>query len=328
MAPVTERTGLRAGSRISIATRVFLGGLLSLAAGCSSLPQAGGGSQAGLAAPLLPILGGDAGTGGNLFVSDFYSSEILIYPAGQQNPSPSGSISNGVSYPYNLAVDKAGTLYVQNNDNTVTEYPKGATAPSTTLHEPPYGYGTGITVTVGRDLTVYTADHLAGKVFEFKSGYTSPTTTLSVEEAFGLALDSKNNLYVGWAPASSGGPGHVMKFKPGATTGKDLGISVKYEGGLAVDDNDDLLVGDQGNEVIDIFKRGAKTPFRTIDTAPVYPYQFALDKANQYLYLVSGTPAAVYVYDYATGALAWTDSQGMKSSGYAEGVALRPVAKP
>ena len=327
MTATTERTGLRVRSSISTAAPVFLGGLLSLAAGCSSLPQAGV-SQSGLAAPLLPILGKDGGKGGELFVSDFYSSEILIYPAGVQNPAPTGSISNGVSYPYNLAVDKAGTLYVQNNNNTVTEYPKGATSPSATLVEPPYGYGTGITVTVGRDLTVYTADHLAGKVFEFKSGYRSPTTTLSVQEAFGLALDSKNNLYVGWAPSSSGGPGRVMKFKPGATSGKDLGITVKYQGGLAIDAHDNLLVGDQGNRVIDIFRRGAKTPFRTINTSPAYPYQFALDKANRYLYLVSGTPAAVYVYDYATGALAWTDTQGMKGSGYAEGVALRPVAKP
>jgi hypothetical protein len=273
-------------------------------------------------------LGKDVGKGGELFVSDFYSAEILIYPAGVQNPSPTGSISNGVSDPYNLAVDKAGTLYVQNNNNTVTEYPKGASIQSTTLVEPKYGYGTGITAAVGRDLTVYTADHLAGKVFEFKRGHSSPTTTFSLQEAFGLALDRKNNLYVGWAPYSSGGPGHVMRFKPGATSGKDLGISVKYEGGLAIDEHDNLLVGDQGNQVIDIFKRGAKTPFRTISTAPVYPYQFALDKANRYLYLVSGTPAAVYVYDYASGALAWTDTQGMKGSGYAEGVALRPVAKP
>ncbi|HLY03204.1 MAG TPA: hypothetical protein VKR56_12005 [Candidatus Cybelea sp.] len=43
---------------------------------------------------------------------------------------------------------------------------------------------------------------------------------------------------------------------------------------------------------------------------------------------MSGTPAAVYVYDYKAGKLAWTDSQGLKSSGYAEGVALRPAAKP
>jgi hypothetical protein len=313
---------------MTTATRVFLGGLLSLVVGCSSLTQADDASQAGLAAPLLPMLTKDAGNGGDLFVSNFYASEVLIYPAGVKNPSPSGSISSGVSYPYNLAVDKAGTLYVQNNNNMVTEYPKGATTPSRTLVEGKYGYGTGITVTVGRDLTVYTADHLAGKVFEFKSGDTTPTTTLSVSEALGLALDSKNNLYADWAAPSSGASGHVMKFKPGATSGKDLGITVKLEGGLAVDAHDDLLVGDQGNQVIDIFKRGAKTPFRTINTAPEYPYEFALDKANQYLYLVSGTPAAVYVYDYATGALAWTDAKGLKSSGYAEGVALRPVAKP
>lgn len=295
---------------------------MTLVTGCASAPQAG------FTAPLASArVAPDAGGGGKLFVSDFYSSGVLIYPAGAHNPQPLGTITNGVSDPYNLAVDKAGTLYVQNNNNTVTEYPKGSTSPSVTLNEPAMGYGTGICVTVGRDLTVYTADHLNGKVFEFKAGYTSPTTTLSVQEAFGLALDSHNNLYVGWAPYSSGGPAHVMKFKPGATSGKDLGITEKYEGGLAVDERDDLLVGDQGNRAIYIYKPGKNTPFRTIATSPAYPYQFALDRKNKYLYLVSGSPAEVYVYDYATGRPAWTDTNGLGGSkGYAEGVALRPAA--
>jgi hypothetical protein len=301
------------------AATLLCGGLLAAFTGCSSAQSASSG------APGLPFFE-EAASGGKLFVSNFYASEIVIYPAHVENPVPIGTITTGISYPYNLAVDRAGTLYVQNNNNTVTEYPKGATAPSKTLTEPKVGYGTGICVTVGNDGTVYAADHLAGQVYEFKSGGTTPSTTLHVSEAFGLALDSKNNLYVGWSNSSSGAAGHVMKFKSGATTGRDLGITVKYSGGLAVDKHDDLLVGDQGNNVIDIFKRHASTPFRTIDTSPAYPYQFAFDRVERYLYLVSGTPAEVYVYDYATGVLAWTVTQGLSPSGYAEGVALRPEA--
>jgi hypothetical protein len=302
-----------------LAAPLLCGGLLAGFTGCSSTPSASAG------APVLPSFNELAG-GGKLFVSNFYASEIVIYPAHVQDPSPIGTISNSVSNPYNLAVDRAGTLYVQNNNNTITEYPKGSTSPSKTLTEPKDGYGTGICVTVGDDGTVYAADHLAGQVYEFKNGGTTPSITLNVSEAFGLALDSKNNLYVGWSSSSSGGPGHVMKFKPGATTGHDLGITVKYSGGLAVDKHDNLLVGDQGNLVIDIFKRGASTPFRTIDTSPAYPYQFAFDRAEQYVYLVSGTPAEVYVYGYASGSLAWTVTQGLSPSGYAEGVALSPAA--
>ncbi|MGC9992909.1 MAG: hypothetical protein ABSD52_11015 [Candidatus Cybelea sp.] len=308
-------------SSVFTVTTLLFGGLLATIAGCSSAP---GANSIGPALPLSEKVP----NGGDLFVSNFYASEIVIYAANAENPEPSGTISDGVSYPYNLAVDQAGTLYVQNNNNTITEYPEGASEPAKTLTEPKAGIGTGICVTVGTDSTVYAADHYVGQVYEFKNGSGSSSTTLDVSEAFGLALDSHNNLYVGWADGSSGASGHVMKFKPGATSGKDLGITVKSQGGLAIDSHDDLLLGDQGNQVIDIFKKGATTPFRTIDTSPYYPYQFAFDRKERYLYLVSGTPAAVYVYEYKTGKLAWTDSEGLKGSGYAEGVALRPAAKP
>jgi hypothetical protein len=44
--------------------------------------------------------------------------------------------------------------------------------------------------------------------------------------------------------------------------------------------------------------------------------------------LISGTPAEVYVYDYATGGPAWTITQGLPGpAGYAMGVAVRPSAK-
>lgn len=312
---------MRKRSLILIAVTLPCSGLLFALSGCYFAPSAGSSAPV---AP-LPFLGKAVG-GGKLFVSNFYASEILIYPAHVSNPSPIGSITDGISNSYNLAVDRTGTLYVQNNNNTVTEYPKGSTTPSKTLTEPKVGYGTGICVAVGDDGTVYAADHLAGQVYEYKNGSTTPSTTLYVPEAFGLALDSKNNLYVGWSPSPSGGPGHVMKFKTGSTTGHDLGITVKYSGGLAVDEHDDLLVGDQGNNVIDIFKRGARKPFRSINTLPAYPYQFAFDHAERYVYLVSGTPAEVYVYDYSKGSLAWTVTQGLSPSGYAEGVALSPEA--
>lgn len=302
-------------------TAMLVGGLLLTFVGCASPP----GSNA--VAQVLPYDLHAAARGGELFVSDFYASEILIYPAHVTDPSPSASITASISYPYNLAVDGAGTLYVQNNNNTVTEYKKGKLKPFKTLNEPSTGIGTGICVTVGTDGTVYAVDHYRGQVYEFKNGSTSPSTTLNVSEAFGVALDRENDLYVGWSHPSSQAAGHVMEFPAGSTNGHDLGITVEYSGGLGVDSHDHLLVGDQGNRVIDIFKRGKTTPFRTINTYPSYPYQFAFDRGERHLYLVSGTPAEVYVYDYSSGNLAWTVMQGLPgSSGYAEGVALSPAA--
>lgn len=309
--------------RFKATVALFAGSLVTVAA-CSSSAGSGSVASSGSILPMTSSRQPDAAHG-DLFAADSGASEVFIFPALAKNPQPSGKINNGVSYPYNLAVDGTGTLYVQNNNNTITEYPVGKTHPSKTLNEPVVGYGTGVTVTVGRDGTVYSADHLAGQVYEFKSGGSKPETTLQVSEAFGLALDSRNNLYVGWSNSESGYGARVMKFKPGSTSGKDLGISVKLQGGIAIDSHDNLLVGDQANHVIDIFKKGQKTPFRTIDTSPYNPYQFALDRRERHLYLVGGAPI-VLVYDYGTGELAWTDSQGFNGSGGATGVALRPSA--
>lgn len=300
--------------------------LMAAAPGCSTnvtVPY----SNAGLSTvQALPF--SDARIKSTLFVANFEAMDVLLYPAGKNNPPPSGTISQGLTNSYNLAVDRAGTLYVQGNNNTITEFPKGSRKPSKVLNEPPagpYKLGTGVCVAVGTDGTVYATDLYGSELFEFAGGAKSPTTTIDISHPFGLALDSKNNLYVDYTYSPSGYDARVMKFAPGQIKGSDLGIQVKLIGGLNVDSSDNLLVGDQGNEVIDIFKPGATRPFRTIATAPNYPYQFAFDRSEGRLYLVSGHPA-VYVYDYATGKLLWTDTQGLSPSGSADGVALSPAA--
>ena len=271
----------------------------------------------------------EAVTEATLFVSNFYPADVVIYPANVQNPSPRGTISQGLSNSYNLAVDQAGTLYVQGNNNTITEFPMGSRKPSKVLKEPPAGpsgLGTGVCVAVGADGTVYAADPYGSQLYEFANGSTSPTTTISIPHPYGLALDSKNNLYVGYTTSPSGFNARVMEFAPGKTVGKDLGIQLSLGGGLNVDERDNLLVGDQGSQTIDIFKPGQTKPSRTIDTAPNYPYQFAFSHDERRLYLVSGSPAAAYVYDYRSGKLLWTVSKGLSQSGYALGVAVRPAA--
>ena len=69
-----------------------------------------------------------------IYVSDYTQSLILIYPQGGESSGPIGEIVNGISNPQGIAVDSAGTLYVANQgNNTITEYPFGATDPSVTL---------------------------------------------------------------------------------------------------------------------------------------------------------------------------------------------------
>lgn len=266
--------------------------------------------------PVLDAAGSRATS--ELLVADYPSSTVLIYPAGVRHPAPIGKISDGVLNPYNIAVDQHGTLYVQNGNNTITEYRKDRKTVSKTLKELG-SQRTCTMVVVGSDGTVYSAND--EEVFEFAGGSTTPTKILPVPHASGLAVNSKNDLFVGW-DAGVMGNGGVYKFKLGSDV-KKVRLSNIYADSLAVDSHDNLLVGPIH---IYIYKPGSKTFFRQIHNAHYPPNQFALDSHEKYLYVaIQGkTLPEVTVYDYATGELAWTVKKGL--SPYASGVALRPAA--
>ncbi|HXW77634.1 MAG TPA: hypothetical protein VEJ20_09500, partial [Candidatus Eremiobacteraceae bacterium] len=141
--------------------------------------------------------------GDKVFVSNFYRSEIDVYPAHRQNAAPVAVIHDGVSAPYNLAIDASGRLFVPNNNDTISIYLPGQTTPSKTLIEPvagPGGLGVGVNVAVGAGDTVISVDHYASQVYEYLDGATNPTYEYEVDQAFGLAVDSRNDFYVGYSP--------------------------------------------------------------------------------------------------------------------------------
>ena len=58
-----------------------------------------------------------------IFVVNFASNAVEIYDPKVNDPSPSGSITNGVDSPTGDCLDKSGTLYVvDENTNSVPEY--------------------------------------------------------------------------------------------------------------------------------------------------------------------------------------------------------------
>jgi hypothetical protein len=300
-----------------------------LLAGCGGLQS----PSTGNAVP-VPALGSngfthgvsnDAAHPGRLFVADDTASKVLIYRAGVQNPAPIGTISDGVSSPQSLAVDQHGTLYVQNRKpDTITEYPEGQKTVSKTLTE----RALASAVTVGSDGTVYA---LRGckhypcykKIYEFKNGSTKPKLTFSVPPGSnGLTVDSHDNLLVAWSacgfPTCNYG---VSEFKLGSKTPFQIVAVAVCTCSLAVDAQDNWLIGNGTS--IAIYKPGGHKPFRTIQTKNVSGSEFAVDSDDKYLYVVGGAPD-VYVYDYATGKLAWTITKGLSS---ASGVTVRPAVR-
>jgi hypothetical protein len=270
-----------------------------------------------------------APAGGTLFVANTDTARVELYPAEQPKAAPTGSITQGVLSPYNLAVDASGTLYVQNGNNTITEYPRGTTSPSKTLQVTSPS-GTGVFVAVGPDGTVYSANRGVDEIYEFADGSTQITGILglpSPDKPSSVAVSSANNVYIGYSKSTVPGAAGVWVFPGGQSPGHDLGITLTYGGGLGLDPDGNLLAGDAGTQMIAIYKPGASKPFRKISTAPYAPYQFAFDAGGKHLYVVGGKPSAVLVYDYATGAPAWTVQQGLSGVGFSLGVAFDPAAK-
>lgn len=257
-----------------------------------------------------------------LYVTDYTDSIVLIYQQGNTGIGPIGEITAGIDSPQDDAVDKSGNLYVVNQgNNTVTIYPPYGMYPTTTL-------STDITdpldISVDSKGMIYVADGGAsGKILEFKAGSSSPDATVSMPHPGGLTNSKNDDLYVTHNQSSSG---RVAVCVPLSTSCTDLGISVEYAQGVAIDKKGNLLVGDIFGEVIDIYKPDTTTPFRTITTYQESPSKLALNTTDSTLYMADPANGAVDIYDYKAGTQesSFTFSSGQEL----EGVALYPGQKP
>jgi len=209
-----------------------------------------------------------------LFVSDLNGGppQIRIYPANVKNPTQSGSITQGIDLPINVAVDKQGTIYVANNGNsTVTEYPFGATSPSVTLSTQivnPNG------IAVDSHGTVYvTSGASVGScyVLEFPKGSTSPSVQVNgFGLPIGLAIDSSDNLYVADAAFSNY---KVWEVPAGTTSPQNLGLTgLADDTGAAVDGANDLYISNYSSNSVLGYHLGQTTPFVTISSPLHEPY--------------------------------------------------------
>jgi hypothetical protein len=255
-----------------------------------------------------------------IYVSDFTGNAVEIYSAAGSNQSPIGEITDGISGPEGSFVDTHGNLFVTNVTNqTVTMYPHG----STTWKLQYTGFAYPTNVTAGKDGWVYVADLVGEKVVEFPKGSTRSKLTIDITYPQGVALDSKNNLYVEYnSGAHGGGPGDVNQYAPRSTSPKDLGLPIVWGAGDAIDGSSDVIAADQGsgsNAAIYVFPPGSKTPSETINQGLEDPFRIAIDKPFTHLYVADPEVNALLVYDYTSGKLVNSITNGLKS---VDGVAV------
>jgi sugar lactone lactonase YvrE len=140
---------------------------------------------------------------GNLYLSSNSDSEIQVYPPGDTQPSY--IITDGISYPLGVAVDKSGTLYVANTAGysynyigTITEYPPGYTSPSVTITG--FNNPEGIGLDSHDNLWVINdyVPKYGWEIFEIKKGTTTPIskTFNNTEYPIDIAVDKKENVYI------------------------------------------------------------------------------------------------------------------------------------
>jgi DNA-binding beta-propeller fold protein YncE len=258
-----------------------------------------------------------ASTDGRIFVSDLYANTVAVFST---KGNHIGSITDGIHGPVGTCVDGKGTLYVANfENNTVSEYLKGATKPTSILSS---GIHQPISVGVGSDGTLFVGEFARNLVLEFAVGNKSPTkriTSLTYPE--GLAIDAHDNLYIAWNEEDYAG--HVDRFALGSTTGKNLGISSGQTGDAKIDRSGNLVLADQVNQMIGVYPAGSTSPSRVIYTIGSDPYKFALNKEETELYVADPDSETVLVFDYKTGAQIGTIYKGLTS---ALGVSVSPSA--
>jgi hypothetical protein len=104
------------------------GVVIALLAGC-------GGSQPPIGAPgAMPQTGARASgqVDAWLYVTGNHNNEVAIYDLDKSGFPIVGTITDGVSSPGGVAVDKKGQVYVANETGTVTIYAPGKRTPSLT----------------------------------------------------------------------------------------------------------------------------------------------------------------------------------------------------
>ena len=260
-----------------------------------------------------------ATSGSKLYVSDLGLNAVEIYN-GAKPGSPVGMITTGISSPLGNCTDAASNLYVTNiGNNTVTVYAKGKTSPSKTLSS---GLSGPIGCAVGKDGTLYVSEYSADTVVEYDKGKTSPSRTITVAGgAEGVALDSKNNLYVSYN-SNSTGTGQVEKFAPKKTTGTVLGLSVQFAGDLKFNKANVMLLEDQIAQAVEFFKPPYKTSSGSISVSGFDTYKLALNATESDAFLAVVAAEVPYYQAKPSGALVGTVTSGLSES---SGVSLTPA---
>ncbi|HEX8816652.1 MAG TPA: hypothetical protein VF753_14230 [Terriglobales bacterium] len=267
-----------------------------------------------------------------LYVGLFKAVTVNVYQ-GAKNEVPTVNLYDGLGATSgDIAVDHKGNVYVTTQGGWVIGFPGGNLVPGIRYEfqdqaQPPLTQG----LAVDSDGTLYAALYNDAEVAEYtknhpdKASFTIPVPT--GQTAYAVAVDSQKNVYIEYGLPNQ--PGHIEKCPPQSTQCTELNISL---GGpaphLALDPKGNLITCDSSTSQIDIFPAAGGKP-RVISQGLIGCSYFALNQAGTQLFVDNQAAGSgvISVFDYSTGKLINTISDGIPSNDIIYGVALSPAAQ-
>jgi len=224
---------------------------------------------AGVCALLLGGLAPAHASGPNV---NFYAAQSVL---------PTGSLS----YPYRVAVDASGNVYIsdtQGNQILKETLANGVYTESVVVST---GLATPYGVAVDGSGNVFIADNGHNRVVvETLSGssYTQTViSTSSLSYPTGMAVDTSGNLYI-----ADTGHGRILVERPSG--GSYIETALTYASnfaqitGIAVDSSGNLYVSDIDNQAVykETYSAGSYTPSTIATSGLNYPYDIAVDASG------------------------------------------------
>jgi sugar lactone lactonase YvrE len=254
-------------------------------------------------------------------VSSYRLNYVDVYCTKGHNQAPIGQITDGIKTPEGAAVDRKGNLYITNtNSNSVTEYPRDGLHPSFTYSS---GLGAPAGVAVDAQQNVYVTSLQPASLEVFGQSANTPSLKIAnLPYPIDVAVDAAGNVFV-TTYTSNFSNGEIFEYGPGSTQGTNLGIVTKVPGGIALDRSHNIVTADQTLPGVLVFPPGQTQPSRTFAQNALDPDPVRFLRSEKRVYVGDAIGNAVYVYDYPSGKLVDTITDGIDGP---NGLALDPPA--
>jgi sugar lactone lactonase YvrE len=262
-----------------------------------------------------------------LYVSGNAANNVVIYDLAENGFPEVGVLTDGISSPGGIALDRKGNLYVANTTGTVTVYSPGKTSPSKTLSD---DLSQPESVAIDANGNVYVCNRGTNpSIVVFKKGKSKASSVITnplIQAPAQIQFDAAGDLF--YADNNTG----VSEIRAGSSSQAMRRLKLKElqrTDGLAIDPTDgNLFVSTYGNELdgVRVFVTHYKRPIRTLRDAGGAGFSTAGAVKGEYIFIPDHLNNTVKAFRSNSHDPAYAiDASAAKRS---VGVAVKPAGVP